>query len=293
MWARLAVITRIFGFDINGEKHDGLVAMADMLNHKRPHETSWNFDDSKNSFVITTTKRLLKGAQIFDSYGRKCNSRFFVNYGFALEKNEDNQAALHFTLLPESVDPLRSIKATLVGARPRRFQIPFDHREEVTTECMAYLRVVHCDQKELDIIRSRGPSDFKQVAPINVRNEASMLQHLAARAKLVLNEFPTTLEEDIKLLKDTSLTMNIRNCIVMRKGEKEVLHAYLDLAPRAARWALMSFTEFKRDFNTIKNRGLEPSFEWRLEKYAEEVWFPLFTGATVNFEVTSNAHVGT
>ncbi len=36
VWARLAVITRIFGLVINGNKTDGLVPMADMLNHKRP-----------------------------------------------------------------------------------------------------------------------------------------------------------------------------------------------------------------------------------------------------------------
>ncbi len=38
VWARLVVITRIFGLVINGTKTDGLVPMADMLNHKRPRE---------------------------------------------------------------------------------------------------------------------------------------------------------------------------------------------------------------------------------------------------------------
>jgi len=38
VWARLVVITRIFGLNIDGKKTDGLVAYADMLNHKRPRE---------------------------------------------------------------------------------------------------------------------------------------------------------------------------------------------------------------------------------------------------------------
>jgi len=59
-WARLAVITRIFGFEVGTHKTDGLVAMADMLNHKRPNETSWHFDNSLGAFTITTTKQLLK-----------------------------------------------------------------------------------------------------------------------------------------------------------------------------------------------------------------------------------------
>lgn len=283
MWARLAVITRIFGFEINGVKTDGLVAMADMLNHKNPHETSWQYEDSKGAFTITTTKKLLKGAQIFDSYGRKCNSRYFVNYGFSLDVNEDNQVAMVFGLKPAIEDPLHILKAQLLGRHERRFQIPFDHREEITTECMAYLRVVHASMEELEQLQKQG-SDFKQVAPLSKRNEADMLQTIATDARRVLRGFRTTLEEDNALLEDKNhtLTMNMRNCIVMRRGEKEVLAAYIDLAPRAARWAQMSFTEFKRDFNAnIKGRGPEPSFGWRLETYVTDIWsssgiFPLY-----------------
>ena len=47
VWARLVVITRIFGLVVKGNKTDGLVPMADMLNHKRPRETSWSYDDNR------------------------------------------------------------------------------------------------------------------------------------------------------------------------------------------------------------------------------------------------------
>jgi histone-lysine N-methyltransferase SETD3 len=42
VWARLVVITRIFGLVIKGTKTDGLVAYADMLNHKIPREEGSN-----------------------------------------------------------------------------------------------------------------------------------------------------------------------------------------------------------------------------------------------------------
>ena len=45
LWARLVVLTRIFGITVQGKKTSGLVPMADMLNHKRPPETYWTFDD--------------------------------------------------------------------------------------------------------------------------------------------------------------------------------------------------------------------------------------------------------
>ncbi len=69
VWARLVVITRIFGLLVNGAKTDGLVPMADMLNHKRPRETSWTYDDSRGGFTITTLRALNRGEQIYDSYG--------------------------------------------------------------------------------------------------------------------------------------------------------------------------------------------------------------------------------
>jgi hypothetical protein len=74
--ARSVVITRIFGLMINGTKTDGLVPMADMLNHKRPRETSWQYSDAKGAFTITALQSLSQGAQIYDSYGRKVRDAF-------------------------------------------------------------------------------------------------------------------------------------------------------------------------------------------------------------------------
>ena len=75
-----------------------------MLNHLRPRETKWQYaprgegggeyspancvpghryDDSKNAFTITSLRALGAGAQVYDSYGKKCNSRFLLNYGVA------------------------------------------------------------------------------------------------------------------------------------------------------------------------------------------------------------------
>jgi hypothetical protein len=49
-----------------------------------------------NGFVIIANKAISRGEQVFDSYGRKCNSRFFVNYGFTLDQNEDNEGRFFF-----------------------------------------------------------------------------------------------------------------------------------------------------------------------------------------------------
>jgi histone-lysine N-methyltransferase SETD3 len=65
--------SRNFGININGVKRTTMVPWADMLNHFRPRETSWTFDNSQQGFTMTSLKQLSSGQQIMDSYGKKCN----------------------------------------------------------------------------------------------------------------------------------------------------------------------------------------------------------------------------
>ena len=44
-WARMMVGSRIFGVNISGVKTEILVPFADMLNHKLPKQTAWNYSD--------------------------------------------------------------------------------------------------------------------------------------------------------------------------------------------------------------------------------------------------------
>merc|ERR1719513_105498 len=71
------------------------------------------------------------------------------------------------------------------------------------------------------------------IPPLSIRNEQLSLLALAKAAKISLSKFDHTLEHDNELLADEEnypkLT-NKRNIVLMRKGEKEVLHFYADLA---------------------------------------------------------------
>jgi histone-lysine N-methyltransferase SETD3 len=263
--------------------------MADMLNHKRPNETSWTFDDSRNAFTITTTKRLLKSAQIFDSYGRKCNSRFFVNYGFALDFNEDNQVALFFDIPKD--DQAYPIKSKLLGGqRTRRFQVAFEHKERCTKKCVSFLRIAHATIEEL--LPLTKIQDVTIIDPVNFHNEARVMQVMAKAAQDVLKEFTTSLDDDNKLLADekSTLTMNQRNCVVMRRGEKEVLQAYVDLAKHLAIVENYDVKKVQKYVaQHIKGRGREPTVEWRMEKYFEEFWIPLIQGKKIELEEMNNS----
>jgi protein-histidine N-methyltransferase len=53
-WARMCVCSRNFGLQIDGHRTSALVPHADMLNHYRPRETKWTFDEERQAFTITT-----------------------------------------------------------------------------------------------------------------------------------------------------------------------------------------------------------------------------------------------
>lgn len=86
-WARMCVCSRNFGLVINGMQTAAMVPYADMLNHYRPRETKWQFDDALQSFTVVSLQPIHTGSQVYDSYGRKCNHRFLLNYGFSVENN--------------------------------------------------------------------------------------------------------------------------------------------------------------------------------------------------------------
>jgi SET domain/Rubisco LSMT substrate-binding len=109
-WARMCVCSRNFGLCIEGHRTSALVPHADMLNHYRPRETKWTYDETIEAFTITTLQYIAAGSEVLDSYGQKCNHRFLLNYGFAIEDNREmdgfcpNEVPIELKLSPD--DPI-------------------------------------------------------------------------------------------------------------------------------------------------------------------------------------------
>ena len=45
-------------------KTDGFVAYADMLNHRRPRQTTWTYTDDRQGFIIEAMEDIKKGETI-------------------------------------------------------------------------------------------------------------------------------------------------------------------------------------------------------------------------------------
>lgn len=195
VWARVAVITRAFAVRVAGDLMDALVPIGDLLNHRRPRETTWAIDDERGRFVMTSLRSFAAGESIHDSYGIKCNGRFFVNYGFCLSDNSANEAVLRF----DETTPGWS-------GDPRAFRV----RAEVDDQA----RELFDRLRQLD--------------------GAAVCWVLTAACEQALRRFPTTLAEDETILGRPGLSINARNAVLMRRGEKRVLHFFRELASARA-----------------------------------------------------------
>jgi hypothetical protein len=92
VWAYTLCVSRVFRFT---DDVQGMVPLADLLNHAPQPNVDWRFDPTSNCFLMRTNRILFPNTELTDSYGSKCNSRFFNNYGFIPRgSNESNQTSI-------------------------------------------------------------------------------------------------------------------------------------------------------------------------------------------------------
>jgi protein-histidine N-methyltransferase len=258
LWCRTAVGSRNFGITINGVKRTTMVPWADMLNHYRPRETSWTFSDSQQAFTMTALSDLIEGQQVMDSYGKKCNSKFFMHYGFAVENNIEadgrcmNEVLVMLEIPALELDQhLNNQRIEILHAADIHARITMSYNDAATAELLSFARVTVANQVELEEMFARGHAQYPihehPVEPVCPRNELAALALLARECRYRLTQYPTTLEEDLDMLKNGGIPpfSNRRNALIVVKSEKQVLHHYVRLSELIAPLFQTSTTAIK------------------------------------------------
>ena len=240
--ARLIISSRIFGITINNNKTDALVPFADLLNHRRPRQTQWFFDDEKDAFIVQAIEDIWIGQEIFDSYGKKTNSRFLLNYGFSLENNDMGEYPL--TIFFNSEYPLFSIKKKLFKNEYdfiKTFNLNNKFQESQILELISYLRFLLYDGNINDLVNKiistksmlneETAINYYFFYPINKKLEIKVLKHLKSLCEQALAKYPTTIIQDQKIYKENKnkkdFDFNYRNCLLLLISEKNVLMYYI------------------------------------------------------------------
>ena len=241
--ARVLISSRIFGISINSKKTDVLVPFADLLNHKRPKQTQWFYDDNLESFVIQAIDDIKEGNEIFDSYGKKTNARFLLNYGFCLEENDTSEYLLNIDF--NNSYPLFDIKKQIFKNESknqkninRNFCLNNNIYESQIIELLSFLRFILFDGDINDlynIINSNSNENNIEInifyiPPIDKDLEIKVLKHLHLLCRKSLAKYPTTFEQDQNIYNNknkNNIAFNKRNCLLLLMNEKTVLSYYI------------------------------------------------------------------
>ncbi|OQR96615.1 hypothetical protein THRCLA_07231 [Thraustotheca clavata] len=238
-WARMIVCSRNFGITINGVKTAALVPYADLLNHYRPRETSWTFDDDAGGFTITALTSIATGSQVYDSYGKKCNHRFLLNYGFAVQDNTEedgrnpNEVMLPLQLFENESSDLFAKKTRYLhdsGVYSMHTRFSTCHADSNTREGLSFLRLIVATESEFNMLVMRTPA--YAIPPVSFDNESRVIKHLAALATVQLFQYGTTIEQDEALLasQEYPLFSNRTQALFFIMGEKRVCIFYQQMA---------------------------------------------------------------
>ncbi|KAL0585553.1 hypothetical protein ABG067_004694 [Albugo candida] len=249
----MIVCSRNFGLTIDGVKTAALVPFADMLNHYRPRETSWTFDQKLDGFTITSLESICSGAQVYDSYGKKCNHRFLLNYGFAVEDNTEedgsnpNEIMVDFQLDPADGQLLYDKTSYLheSGIFTMNARLSCSHSDSNTREGFSFARLIVATEYEFSSMKMRSPAHASP--PISFKNEIAALNLLKMLAETQLNQYPTTLEEDQAILnsKEYPLYSNRIQALFFIRGEKQVCMHYKRLAEKVVPLFRLTMKEMK------------------------------------------------
>jgi histone-lysine N-methyltransferase SETD3 len=237
--ARVLISSRIFGIAINYNKTDVLAPFADLLNHKRPRQTQWYYDDNLESFVIQATENIKEGSEIFDSYGKKTNARFLLNYGFCLDDNDTSEYSL--TVVFNDTYPLFDLKKNFFQNEyefVRTFNLNNNFYESQIIELLSFLRFILFDgdindlynaiNSSENIYNEDAPLTFYYIPPITKELEIHVLKHLHLLCRKALAKYPTTFEQDQNIYKTKkNISFNLRNILLLLMSEKTVLSYFM------------------------------------------------------------------
>ena len=216
-----------------------------MLNHKRPRQTHWNYDDTCNAFVIKGVTNVKKGDEVFDSYGIKCNSRFLLNYGFTVENNEDNEFKI-ILILNESSPYFREKMEYLGGKNfTKKFSLVINQSDNKYLQFFSFLRFILYNKPNF--------KDIDTGRPISLQNEIVLFNKLKEIMTVYLSKYPTTLDYDIEYLRKNKNKMecNEYNCYIIRIGEKKILNYYLNMANDILQLLKTDKNDVKKLFHNI------------------------------------------
>jgi hypothetical protein len=260
LWAFINIFSRAIRVQMQAGETIIMCPYADLINHnpfantyivaERPFRP---LNPIRGPEVITiyADKDYKKMEQVYISYGPKSNADLLLLYGFCMDRNPFNsvgrcagpnpllpflsacwvmldrgvlwQVDITVSLSPE--DPLYEKKSSFLRSVERREVESFPlYADRYPNELFEYLRLVSVSPEELG---SKQLQSLDYADPISKENELRVLTLIEEACKQALQRYPTTEEEDGKLVNDVRLFKTLskrqRMAVKHRRSEKRLL----------------------------------------------------------------------
>jgi hypothetical protein len=245
-WATDTVNCRSFGKRI---KYVSLVPLADNLNHSNV-QTKYSYDGNVFKLFPTGNNFVKQGEEAFNSYGRRSNTDLIFNYGFALENNEWDEVSLVLALAPEAASNPRK-RRLLAGSIVAKLK-----KNEECRSLFTFFRVSAANEEDLNKMCGPNPSmmnyDFQ-----SFDHELRSLNMCKRELQAILSTFPTTIEEDERILKTAdSNNSRLVFAVRFRLGTKKVLEFHVNYIEM-----LISFVQ-QLDMDSKPNQEARDALEY-------------------------------
>ena len=221
--AKMLVTSRYFGV-WKGDDHVSIqVPLADMFNAQNPKNSWWYYDSSEKGFAVDAVRDIKKGEEIFYTYGRKCNSQFFLYYAYIEQDNDEhNTFQMKIEMDPEAENfEMKKDVFFLDQTQPqvnREFLIKTNLTSEAAENMLAWARFVVYDGEDLsdlyDLVESSREARIQKLRNegesqdkidklkdsinidqgISIENEAQVWKLIKKHAETALSKYETTIE---------------------------------------------------------------------------------------------------
>lgn len=251
----------------------------------------------KNTAINTDSLQPIPaGAQVYDSYGQKCNHRFLLNYGFSVEDNREldgscpNEVQLELslnpndTLFPQKLEFWMRGEVNLSRSNTKRVRVCVSNNEN-TRLLFSLLRALNCNAEELRAITTPVANDMRSLfvaehraatassttsaplasyyrscrdirLPLGLRNERAAMQHLLQILSAALAQYPTSWSQDKADLLDERAYPPFSN----KRHAKIQVRGEKEVLHHFARWAstaLDIMDVIEQELREEQQRGVE------------------------------------
>lgn len=228
-FVRSLVSSRNFSIVYDGNKEHAMVPWADMLNHSVNHNTSWTYIDEPfkehyKSFVMIAKKDIPSGQEILDTYGKKSNKKYLIDYGFIVEEPPIKECSI-FLFADKfakniNIEVNGKKKSDLISIK-KEFILTIPINESIIDSMIRYASIAIANNIDIKTFHSN------KSAPIPDTLKKISINVLINYFEKWLETYLSSAEQDEVLLSSYPKSSNIYNAILIVSQEKEIIKEYL------------------------------------------------------------------